>query len=152
MKQICSFYLDDKMYGLDILLIQEIVRCQEITVVPHSPVFVDGLINLRGQIVVAVNLRNLLEINSERIVVDPINIILSSKGEFVSLIADRAGDVFDFGSEPILAPPKSLKGNAVRVIKGIHKLEQALVHILDPEAIFEIRSKSESKHLSQISG
>lgn len=137
MSQYCTFYLDKDLFGVGILSVQEIVRSQEITPVPHAPPFVEGLMNLRGQIVLAVNLRKIFRPGSIRWERDPVNIILTVQGEPVSLMADRAGDVLEFPAGSLVTPPNPMDGPVARLIKGVHKLEGALLHVLDPMAIFD---------------
>jgi purine-binding chemotaxis protein CheW len=137
MAQFCTFYLGEKTYGLEILSIQEIIRIQDITPVPHSPSFVAGLANLRGQIVVAVDLRKLFGLPPLPRFREPINIILSSNEEAISLLADKAGEVIDCGSETMVPPPSLQKGPASDLIKGVFKLKHTLMNVIDIEAIFK---------------
>lgn len=147
MAQYCTFHLEDRIFGLDILLIQEIIRLQDITPVPNAPAFVAGLANLRGQIVVAVDLRKLFGLPplGSR---DSINIILRSEGDALSLVADRAGDVVDFGDEPIIPPPSLHRGGPADLIRGVLKLKDTLLHVIDTEAIFRTRNTLEAKQPS----
>ena len=140
MAQYCTFYLGEKTYGLDILSIQEIVRLPDITPVPQAPEFVAGLTNLRGQIVVAVDLRKLFGLPPLPRSQAPINIILSSKEELLSLLADRAGDVIDFGDEAMVPPLSLLKGPTSDLIQGVFKLKDTLMNVIDTEAIFKDRN------------
>ncbi|MEO7423623.1 MAG: chemotaxis protein CheW [Fibrobacteria bacterium] len=148
MAQYCTFYLGPQIYGLDILGIQEILRFNEITPVPNGPFYVEGLINLRGQIVVAVNLRRLFGISAPPAGIDPIHLIVNFEGEALSLMADRAGDVIDFGGEEMLTPPAHKTGSASRLIQGVFRLKDALLQVLDVRAIFETQNGPESIHLN----
>jgi purine-binding chemotaxis protein CheW len=140
MTQFCTFYLGEKIYGLEILSIQEIIRIPDITPVPHSPAFVAGLANLRGQIVVAVDLRKLFGLPPPPRFQEPINIILSSNEEAISLLADKAGEVIDFGNETMVPPPVLPRGPASELIKGVFKLKDALMNVIDVQAIFKTRN------------
>jgi purine-binding chemotaxis protein CheW len=145
MTQFCTFYLGEKTYGLEILSIQEIVRHLEITPVPHSPPFVAGLANLRGRIVVAVDLRNLFGMPRLPRPQEPINIILSSEEESLSLLADRAGEVIDFGDEAMVAPLSQQREQTSDLVKGVFKLKDTLLNIIDAEAIFKNRNVLDAK-------
>lgn len=136
MIQYCTFYLGPDLMGVDILTVQEITRGQEITPVPQADAFVKGLINLRGQIVPAVSLRALFGREDFPIGSSPINIILAQQGELLSLMADRAGDVAEFDAESLVAPPNALSDPGSRLIKGVHKLPDRLLHVLEPSAIW----------------
>ena len=149
MTQFCTFYLGEKTYGLEILSIQEIVRHLEITPVPHSPPFVAGLANLRGQIVVAVDLRNLFGMPRLARPQDSINIILSSEEESLSLLADRAGEVIDFGNEEMVPPMSQQRDKTTDLVKGVFKLKDTLLNIIDTDAIFKNRNIPDAKAIQQ---
>ena len=149
MTQFCTFYLGEKTYGLEILSIQEIVRNLEITPVPHSPPFVAGLANLRGQIVVAVDLRNLFGMPRAARPRDSINIILSSEEESLSLLADRAGEVIDFGNEEMVPPMSQQRDKTTDLVKGVFKLKDTLLNIIDTDAIFKNRNILDAKAIQQ---
>ena len=136
MAQFSTFYLDDRIFGLDILSIQEITHLQDITPVPNAPYFVEGLANLRGQIVVAVNLRKIFALPPPAGGKNPIHIILHSDGEVISLMADRAGDVMDFGYASLVPAPDLPKGRSAGLVKGVFQLERSLLNILNIDAIF----------------
>jgi purine-binding chemotaxis protein CheW len=136
MAQFSTFYLDDRIFGLDILSIQEITHLQDITPVPDAPYFVEGLANLRGQIVVAVNLRKIFSLPPRAGSKNPIHIVLHSEGEVISLMADRAGDVVDFGYESLVPPPDLSKHPSPGLIRGVFQLERSLLNILNVDAIF----------------
>jgi purine-binding chemotaxis protein CheW len=147
MAQYCTFHLGGKIYGLEILAIQEIIRIQDITPVPHSPDFVAGLANLRGQIVVAVDLRTLFGLPPLPRFQESINIILSSSEEAISLVADKAGEVIDFGTETMVPPPSLQNGPAPDLVKGVFKLKDTLMNVIDIEAIFKTRNGMEHKEI-----
>lgn len=140
MTQYCTFHLGEKIYGLEILSIQEIVRHLEITPVPQSPPFVAGLANLRGQIVVAVDLRNLFGMPRLPRPQDSINIILSSEEESLSLLADRAGEVIDFGDEAMVPRLSQQRDPTSDLVKGVFKLKDSLLNVIDTDAIFKNRN------------
>lgn len=139
MTQFCTFHLGEKIYGLEILSIQEIVRHLEITPVPQSPPFVAGLANLRGRIVVAVDLRNLFGMPRLPRPQESISIILSSEEESLSLLADRAGEVIDFGEEAMVPPLSQQRDQTAGLVKGVFKLKDALLNVIDTDAIFKNR-------------
>ena len=97
----------------------------------------------------AVNLRKLFDLPPPPPSLEPVNIILFSNGEAMSLMADRAGDVHDFGKEAMVPPPTLRKGPETRLIKGVFKLKDSLLHVIDAEAIFEFRNATDPIHLSQ---
>src|SRR5208282_5950696 len=92
-RQLCTFYLGEQYFGLDVLKVQEIIRYQEMTRVPLAPPVVRGLINLRGQIVTAIDLRRRLEMNDRPKDQLPVNVVVHTDDGAVSLLVDEIGDV-----------------------------------------------------------
>jgi purine-binding chemotaxis protein CheW len=142
-QQYCTFYLGDSYYGLDVLRVQEIVRHHTLTRVPMAPTMVRGLINLRGQIVTAIDLRRRLglpdraeTLDSENL--ESVNIVLQTEEGAVSLLVDEIGDVLEVNEEQFAAPPATLQGAQRDLILGAYKLPQQLLVILDPDKIVAV--------------
>jgi purine-binding chemotaxis protein CheW len=129
--QYCTFYLDGHYFGLDVLKVQEIIRYQEMTRVPLAPRVVRGLINLRGQIVTAIDLRRLLQMDERRDDVLPVNVVVHTDDGVVSLLVDEIGDVLSVSHHDFEPPPETLKGTARDLIRGAYKLNDRLLLILD---------------------
>src|SRR5271166_2165306 len=91
--QYCTFYVDGHYFGIDVLKVQEIIRYQEMTRVPLAPPVVQGLINLRGQIVTAIDLRRRLEMKDRPADQLPLNVVVQTDDGAVSLLVDEIGDV-----------------------------------------------------------
>src|ERR1700685_3941223 len=91
--QYCTFFVDGHYFGLDVLNVQEIIRYQEMTRVPLAPPVVQGLINLRGQIVTAIDLRLRLELKERPPGQLPVNVVVQTEDGAVSLLVDEIGDV-----------------------------------------------------------
>lgn len=136
MAQYCSFHLADRLYGLPIVGIQEILRHLEVTQVPTAPAYVDGLINLRGQIATVVDLRKRLGLPQAQGEIDPIHIVADLDGEAVSFTADRAGDVFDLDPAALEPCPGPADAEASPVL-GVFTLECGLMHILDARTLLD---------------
>src|SRR5215469_11422910 len=94
-KQYCTFYVDGLYFGLDVLHVQEIIRYQEMTRVPLASPVVRGLINLRGQIVTALDLRRRLELSERPADQQPVNVVVHTDDGAVSLLVDEIGDVLE---------------------------------------------------------
>ena len=90
--QYCTFYADGHYFGLDVLKVQEVIRYQEMTRVPLAPPVVRGLINLRGQIVTAIDLRRRLELTDRPADQLPVNVVVQTDDGAVSLLVDEIGD------------------------------------------------------------
>jgi purine-binding chemotaxis protein CheW len=136
--QYCTFYLGDQYFGLDVLKVQEIVRHQTLTKVPLAHSMVRGLINLRGQIVTAIDLRRRLgmpELAEDR---EPVNVVLQTDDGAVSLLVDEIGDVLEVSDEDFERPPETLQGSSRDLIRGAYKLNGELLVILDPDLIVTV--------------
>lgn len=136
--QYCTFYLGDECYGLDVLRVQEIVRPQPLTLVPLAHPMVRGLINLRGQIVTAIDLRVRLALPPRLEFHESVNVVVQTDDGAVSLLVDDIGDVLEVTEEHFERPPETLQGAARDLIQGAYKLADRLLVILDPELVVSL--------------
>src|ERR671927_111898 len=111
-RQYCTFYLDGHYFGLDVLRVQEIIRHQEMTRVPLASPVVRGLINLRGQIVTAIDLRRRLDLPDRPAGQLPVNVVVQTDDGAVSLLVDEIGDVVEVSDRQFEPPPETLRGTA----------------------------------------
>jgi purine-binding chemotaxis protein CheW len=130
-RQFCTFWVDGQYFGLDVLEVQEIIRYQEMTQVPLASPVVRGLINLRGQIVTALDLRRRLELRERPPEQLPINVVVQTDDGAVSLLVDEIGDVLSVSDREFERPPETLLGTARELIQGAYKLDGRLLLILD---------------------
>jgi len=135
-RQFCTFFLDDRFFGVDVEKVQEVIRYQVITPVPLAPPVVRGLINLRGQIVTAVDLRRLLQVENTLDDRLPINIVFQTWQGIFSLLVDRIGDVLEVDQACFEHPPDTLEGIARELIQGAYKLQGRLLLLLNVEKLF----------------
>jgi purine-binding chemotaxis protein CheW len=131
--QFCTFYLDKLLFGVELKGVQEVIRSLEMTKVPLAPAVVSGLINLRGQIVTAVDLRRRLELEPRPPGLPPINVVVRTEDGGVSLLVDEIGDVVEVTETTFEPPPATLRGSVRTMISGVHKLDNRLLHVLDTE-------------------
>ena len=129
--QLATFWLDSDLYGVEVEHVQEVLRSQGITRVPLSPPAVAGLINLRGQVVTAIELRELLGRPPRPEGTDPVVIVVRLHGEAVSLLVDSIADVVDVNARDFESPPDTLDGSARDLIRGAYKLDGQLLLALD---------------------
>jgi purine-binding chemotaxis protein CheW len=139
-QQFCTFYLDGRYFGVDVRNVQEIIRCQPMTQVPLAPEVVSGLINLRGQIVTAIDLRTRLELQRRHADRLPVNVVVQTDDGAVSLLVDEIGDVVEVSQELFERPPETLKGKAREFILGAYKLKNRLLLILDVDRTVNLAS------------
>jgi purine-binding chemotaxis protein CheW len=135
--QLSTFYVDDLFFGVDVLHVQEVLRYQEMTPVPQAPDIVEGLINLRGQIVTAIDLRRKLLLSEREGGKEPMNIVVRTTDGAVSLLVDEIGDVLDVEAATYERPPDNLSGSARELIRGVYKLKDQLLLVLDTEKASE---------------
>lgn len=141
-QQFTTFRLDRHLFGIEVEEVQEIIRPQEVTPVPLSPPVVRGLINLRGQIVTAVDLRRRLGLPPSAVEAAPMNVVLRAEhGGAVSLLVDSIGEVLDVGDETFEAPPETLRGTARELIRGAYKLPAGLLLVLNLERVLDLRAE-----------
>lgn len=131
--QYCTFYLDGLFFGVDVQRVQEVLRHQTLTPVPLAPPTVRGLINLRGQIVTALDLRQRLGLPPRTSEKPPMNIVIRSEEEAVALLVDEIGEVVDVEEGRFERPPETLRGPARELIPGAYKLDTRLLLILDTD-------------------
>jgi purine-binding chemotaxis protein CheW len=132
-KQFCTFYVNGLFFGVEVLKVQEVIRYQGMTQVPLAPPMIQGLINLRGQIVTAIDLRRRLELAPREGDQLPMNVVVRSDDGAVSLLVDEIGDVVEIQDDIYERPPETLKGVARELVQGVYKLKEQLLLILDTE-------------------
>ena len=116
---------------MELKTVQEVIRSLEVTQVPLAPQVVSGLINLRGQIVTAVDLRRRLEMEPRAAGVPAMNVVVRSEDGAVSLLVDEIGDVVEVDDSTFERPPETLRGPVRLIITGVHKLNNRLMLVLD---------------------
>jgi len=129
--QYCTFFLDDLFFGVEVQTVQEVIRSQEMTRVPLAPGVVRGLINLRGQIVTAIDLRRRLGLPDRPAERLPMNVVVRHDEGAVSLLVDEIGDVQEVREETFEKPPETLSGEARTLIQGAFKLDERLLLVLN---------------------
>jgi purine-binding chemotaxis protein CheW len=142
--QFCTFYLDRLLFGVELKGVQEVIRSLDMTKVPLSPTIVSGLINLRGQIVTAVDLRRQLEMDPAPSDLRAMNVVVRSDDGAVSLLVDEIGDVVEVEESSFEPPPETLHGSVRTMIIGVHKLNGRLMHVLDIEKACQMVDSAET--------
>lgn len=132
--QFCTFYVGGLFFGINVLKVQEIIRYQKMTPVPLSPPVIRGLINLRGQVVTAMDLRRRLDLAERGDGELPMNVIIRTEDDdTVSFLVDDIGDVVEPAEAAFEAPPETLDSSIREVTSGVYKLERRLLLVLDAE-------------------
>lgn len=139
-RQFCTFYLDGLFFGVEVEKVQEVIRYQEMTKVPLAPPVVGGLINLRGQIVMALDLRRRIELPDRPEGALPMNVVVRTDDAAVSLLVDEIGDVIEVEETAFERPPETLAGASRDLIRGAYKLKGRLLIVLDANKIVKVES------------
>lgn len=137
-KQYCTFYVAGHLFGVPVDDVQEVIRHQEVTSVPLAPGAVRGLINLRGQIVTAIDLRKQLRLAGDGLTGAPINIVVRTDDGPVSLLVDEIGDVVDIDESTWEPTPSTVNGRVGDLLEGIYKLPGKLLLILATDKAVEV--------------
>ncbi len=139
--QLCGFKIMDGQYAIPVLEVQEVVKPQKVTPVPLGPEYVDGLINLRGQIVTAINLRVLFGLPRLENPDEYMNIIVRWGDSLYALVVDEIMDVMDIQNSSFEDTPDTIEEGLKKYIRGVFKLENNLLTLLSLEKILDIKVK-----------
>jgi purine-binding chemotaxis protein CheW len=130
-RQFCTFFVDNLFLGIDVQQVQEVIRYQEMTRIPLAPTAIRGLINLRGQIVTAIDLRCWMELPPRPPTELPMNVVVRDGENAISLLVDRIGDVLEVDDELFEPPPATVRANVRGMIRGAYKQPDRLLLVLD---------------------
>jgi purine-binding chemotaxis protein CheW len=133
--QLCTFKVDSMMFGVDVQCVQEVQRHMKITEVPLAPEAVAGLINLRGKIVTAIEIRSQLNLPPRDEREPAMNVVLKTTGSVVSLLVDSIGDVVELDETRLEPPPETMDNKTRRFVKALCKLDDGLLLVLDTDAV-----------------
>ena len=136
--QFSTFFVADMFFGVDVLHVQEVLRFQQMTAVPQAPDVIEGLINLRGQIVTAIDMRRRLHLPPRAADQTPMNIVVRTMDGAVSLLVDEIGDVLQMDASTYERPPDNLDPGARGFIRGVYKLKDRLLLVLDEERTVDL--------------
>jgi len=133
--QLVTFNLGNEEYAVDILKVQEINRMVEITSIPNARSYVEGVINLRGKVIPIINLRKRFGLDSKELNSHS-RIIVVDIGTSIGLIVDSVSEVLRLSSDTVEPPPPMTAGNgSAEYIKGVGKLPDRLLILLDIEKL-----------------
>jgi purine-binding chemotaxis protein CheW len=138
MEHLVTFLLAREEYGLDVRVVQEIIRLAEITHVPRSPGFIKGVINLRGRIIPVVDLKRKLELGE----VEPSRlsriVVVKLRDRLIGLLVDGASQVLKIPVSSIDAAPEEILDVNASFIRGVAKLQKRLIVLLDLNKILAV--------------
>jgi purine-binding chemotaxis protein CheW len=137
-RQLCTFLLDGLLFGVDVVRVQEVIRYQQMTPVPLAPPVICGLINLRGQIVLALDMRARLEFAPRAAGELPMNVVFRSETGPVSLLVDEIADVVEVQQDTFEPAPETMSSLGRELITGVYKLDGSLLLLLDTDKAIKV--------------
>jgi purine-binding chemotaxis protein CheW len=145
--QLVTFNISNEEFGIDILRVQEIIRTMEITKVPRSPDFVEGVINLRGKVIPIIDLRKKFNMESHEHDNQTRIIVVELQGMVVGFVVDGVSEVLRIKSSTVEPPPPVVSGVDSEFISGVGKLEDRLLILIDLDKLL---SRDEQRGLGEI--
>ena len=137
-RQVCAFTLGEHLFGIDVRYIQEVFRFQECTPVPLTPPLVTGLLNLRGQIVLAIDLRQRLGLAEREGDKSPTSIVVRIDDGLLSFLVDELFDIMTLDHAQYEATPETLTETEKQFVTGCFKLNDRLLIMLDADQVADI--------------
>lgn len=142
--KLVTFHLGEELYGVDIMDVKEIVRVQSIRAIPNAPIYVEGIFNLRSEIVPIINLHKRFQLKKLR---NPDEdeqllssfVIIDIEDMKLGIIIDRISRVVDVVQEEIQPPPQMITGIGAEYIRGVVRHEKGYLIILDVRSLFNPR-------------
>lgn len=147
-QQLVVFHLAGETYGVDIHRVREIIRVQEITRVPRTPDFVEGIINLRGRVIPVLDLRKRLNMSSDDTTDEARIVVIEQGDQTIGMIVDRVSQVLRIDQSVIEPPSPYIVSVETHYISGIAKVDNQLIVLLDLD---QVLSEKEKEHLARIS-
>ncbi|AHF97312.1 MAG: chemotaxis protein CheW [Desulfurella sp.] len=135
--QAVGFNLENETYGIDILNVSEIIKPINITFIPNTLDFVLGVINLRGKIIPIVDLNKKFFDKFKDITQDSRIIVVSVEDNTVGFLVDRIKKIYHINNQNIENSPETVNENVQKYIKGVGKLDEALIILLDVNTILK---------------
>jgi purine-binding chemotaxis protein CheW len=140
MSQLSTFHVGKYLFGVDVSLVQEVVRLQLITPVPLATPEIAGLINLRGEVLTAIDLRSRLGLPPADASREPVNVVVRVDDEPVSLLVDEIGGVLEVSQVPFEQTPSTVDERVRDLLLGAYTLPERLLLALNARAVLDVGS------------
>jgi purine-binding chemotaxis protein CheW len=146
MKQLISFTVGAEEYGLELLRVKEVIRMRQITWLPKAPACVKGIINLRGDVIPIIDLRERFELEPEEKTAMTRVIVVDVDGKSVGMVVDSASQVVRVPADQFDPPPAVVGAGSRDFITAVGKMGEKLIIVIDVDRILS------TEELSQITG
>jgi len=133
-KQFSTFYIDGRLYGIDVMKVQEVTKPMQVTSMRTAPPFIKGLINLRGQIATAIDLRELFGLNPDSST-EKMTVVCRLEDVLISLLVDNIGDVIETVDQNFETSPLTITPKIRSFMQGIYKTDDAILSIINLDNI-----------------
>ncbi len=148
--QLVTFQLGGEQYGIDIMQVEGIVQVEEVRPIPNAPDYVEGIFNLRGEIIPVINLHRRFhlkraELTEEEQLLSGF-VIIAVEGVHLAVIIDKVSRVVTISRSEVQAPPQMIAGIGAEYIQGVVNREEGYLVILDIQRLFS------SRELQQLEG
>lgn len=147
-----TFRLGDEEYGIEIRYVIEIIGIQKIAAVPNMPVFIKGVVNLRGQVIPVMDVRTRFGMPEYHYDERTCIIVVRSEDSLIGLIVDTVKEVIDIPAENISAPPKVARGNSAKYLQGIGRVDDSVKILIAVDALLQDEEHAELSTISERGG
>ena len=135
-RQFSTFTVDGRLYGIDVMKVQEVTKPMDVTLMRTAPPCIKGLINLRGQIATAIGLRELFGLSSDNST-EKMTVVCKVEDVLLSLLVDKIGDVVEVSDSSFEQSPQTIPGNIRTFMQGVYKTDEAILSIVSLDSILK---------------
>ncbi len=151
--QVVTFQLGEELYGVDIMDVEGIVKIEDVRPIPNAPAYVEGIFNLRGEIIPVINLHRRFHIQhanlSEEDELLSGFVVINIDGRHMAIIIDKVSRVVTVSAEAIQPPPEVISGIGAEYIQGVVNEENHYLIILDINRLFSVRELQQLEHIQR---
>lgn len=150
LRQLISFMVGSEEYGMELLSVKEVIRAPTVTRLPRAPSFVKGIINLRGDVIPVVDLRDKFGLEATADTAATRVIVVDVEGRLVGMVVDSASQVVRIPADQIEPPPPVAGGLPSEIIKGVGKIDGRLVILLNIGVILSADERIELDRMEAV--
>jgi purine-binding chemotaxis protein CheW len=142
LRHFISFSVGEEEYGLELLRVKEVIRARQITWIPRVPSFVKGIINLRGDVIPVIDLRQRFGLAPREHSATTRVIVVEVGGRLLGMVVDSASQAVRIPASQIEPPPPALGGLIQAYISGVAKVEEKLIILLNADSVLTVDERS----------
>jgi purine-binding chemotaxis protein CheW len=133
-RQFSTFVIDGRLYGIDVMKVQEVTKPLKLTLMQTAPSFIKGLINLRGQITTAIGLRELFHL-SPSVDIEKMTVVCKVEDVLLSLLVDSIGDVVEVNESKYEPTPQTVAKEIQIYMQGVYKTDDGILSVIELDSI-----------------